>query len=113
MSGITNAEKRAVGLYAVLDRDACDFMDMLEESEPKVIQVLYEMLTCKDGGPDTDYELNKIGADIVKGNAARRGISIKSWMEKHGKEWEAKVKKERKEEIKGQIKRLEEEFKEL
>jgi hypothetical protein len=62
---LTDDERWAIGMYAVLDRDACDFLDMLEEGTKEQLTILLQMLECP-GGQRTDTQLNKIGADIVR-----------------------------------------------
>ena len=72
----TAEEHRAIGLYAVLARDACDFIDMVqEEQRPEVLRILYEMLTTPN--PDMssrDKELNEIGARLIESILRGRGI---------------------------------------
>jgi hypothetical protein len=67
-------EQRAIGLYAVLARDASDFIDMLEESETTdlTLQWLHAMLTTPN--PKSDVELNKIGACFTKRELEKRGL---------------------------------------
>ena len=69
--------KIAIGLYAVLARDACDFIDMVNETkDEEALKTLYLMLTFKDN-PNTskdDLELNEIGASILEGILDKRGI---------------------------------------
>jgi hypothetical protein len=67
-----------VGLYAVLARDACDFIDMVvEEENVETLKTLYLMLATPN--PSTspeDVELNRIGASIVSGNLTKRGVAV-------------------------------------
>ena len=74
----------AVGLYAVLARDACDFIDMINETEDEeTLITLYHMLTFKkDSLSKSDVELNRIGAYIVGRVLYRRGIKRPDPLEK-------------------------------
>lgn len=72
---------RAVGLYAVLDRDPMDFIDFIKEDDttPEVLNDLYLMLTMEnDKHSKSTKELNSIGADIVRRELERRGLEIPS-----------------------------------
>lgn len=82
----TDAEKKAIALYAVLDRDIVDFIDLVQESSTEVLEVLHQMLTYPgwekkaeedlSGQPDErsvyNKELNAIGAPFVERELQRR-----------------------------------------
>ena len=76
-------DNRAITLYAVLARDAMDFIDIINDEDRGVLRTLYLMLTCKRENANTDHELNDLGADIVKGVAERRGIKLEKWQPHH------------------------------
>ena len=71
-------EQQALGLYAVLDRDVCDFLDMIDESSDGALKTLYEMLTYHltsgEQSEKTDRELNELGASLVLPHLKKRGI---------------------------------------
>lgn len=76
MSGgvFTRHEQKATGLYAVLARDACDFLDMLNGEEIETLQCLHEMLTLRrSGDAETDFKLNELGARFVRSALERKG----------------------------------------
>lgn len=59
-------EKKAVALYAVLDRDACDFIDMVKEAPVGCLKILYAMLSTPNPKHNGGIrEVNEIGARIV------------------------------------------------
>jgi hypothetical protein len=58
-------EQWVIGLYAVLARDPCDFVDMLEDASPERLQLLLRVLEAP-GKQDTDVELNALGASFVR-----------------------------------------------
>lgn len=67
-------EKKALGLYVVLARDAMDFVDMLPEESDETLQFLWNMLTLPNPKHSEDTkELNSIGADMVAGVLRSRG----------------------------------------
>jgi hypothetical protein len=59
-------EQWVIGLYAVLARDPCDFVDMLEDASIERLQLLLKVLELP-GKENTDVELNALGASIVRG----------------------------------------------
>lgn len=60
------ADRDAVGIYAVMSRDASDALDMILECENiRTLETLYAMLTTK-GTASTDEELNGLMAGPVK-----------------------------------------------
>ena len=73
-------EQTAVGLYAVLNRDVCDFLDMVQEASDGSLKILYEMLTYHvvsgEQSDKTDCKLNDMGATLVLGQLKKRGITI-------------------------------------
>jgi hypothetical protein len=72
----SNPDLKALALYAVLDRDAGDFLEMLaEETDIEVVRTLYLVLaTPNPGTHERDRELNQIGAGIVRDNLLKRGV---------------------------------------
>ncbi len=65
--------RAAIGLYAVLERDACDFIDMLAEHSLETLQTLHDMLTIHNPKHDTDTrELNSLGAGFVRQHVENR-----------------------------------------
>jgi hypothetical protein len=76
-SGWTPEEKRALGLYAVLSRDAGDFIDMVREDETsnEALQVLHQMLAVPNPDNDADdVKLNSVGDSIVLREMKKRGV---------------------------------------
>lgn len=71
---------KAVGYYAILPRDAVDFIDMIdEEDDERVLQGLYILLaTPNSDQKSSDKKWNKVGASIVKGRLETRNIQIPS-----------------------------------
>jgi len=58
---------KAVVLYAILARDACDFIEMMREEEILVLETLLEMLTHPNEKHTRDtIELNALGASFVR-----------------------------------------------
>lgn len=76
---IDKAERQAISLYAVLDRDVCDFMDTLVEHDLETLQFLHDMLTMINPKHDADTrELNGLGAGMVRRHVEDRfGTSLK------------------------------------
>ena len=70
------AERKAIGLYAVGARDIVDFIDMVNECNNKVtIETLYKMLTYDNPKHNkSTKELNTLLADLVKPKATAMGI---------------------------------------
>lgn len=71
----------AVALYAMADRDICDFIDALGKQTDIVLAFLYAMLATENqpGENDprrvkTDVELNGILEPIVRARLEQRGI---------------------------------------
>lgn len=65
-----------VGLYAVLAYDASDFVDLIIESDTAVLMDLSLMLRLPNPKHDANTrELNAIGAGMVKGVLAKRGVA--------------------------------------
>lgn len=77
---MTDDEQNAVGLYAVLDRDVCDFLDMVGEASDGSLKILYEMLTYHlttgEESEKTNRKLNEMAAPIVLGQLKKRGIEV-------------------------------------
>lgn len=71
-------DRRAVGLYAVLARDYCDFIDMVvEEQNVETLKTLYLMLvTPNPTTPEEGRKLNAYGAEVVSGNLRKRGVEL-------------------------------------
>ena len=63
----------AIALYAILERDCLDFMDMLPEYSLGTLGTLYMMLMVinREHSRSTNG-LNKIGADIVRDHVRNR-----------------------------------------
>ncbi len=76
----TESARQAIALYAILDRDWTDFLELLPDADDAAIRDLHNILTFKrkpeDDTGDTDYELNDIGAEIVARHAEERGIEL-------------------------------------
>jgi hypothetical protein len=71
---VTEAEGRAIGLYAVAARDFSDFIDMLREEKTtgEALWLLREMCATP-GGPETrDVELDALMLPIIEREIARR-----------------------------------------
>ena len=65
---VDKLQAKAVGLYAVLDRDISDFVEMITEAHHVTLDMLYKMLTLENDEHDQHTkEINKIGADLVAG----------------------------------------------
>jgi hypothetical protein len=79
------SSRAAIGLYAVLARDACDFIDMVNETEDEeALKTLYLMLSFKDN-PNVskdDLDLNEIGASILGRVLDKKGIERPQMPEK-------------------------------
>jgi len=72
---MTPDEKRAVVLYAVLDRDPSDFIDMLREPKTtgECLETLHLMFVTPNEKHDSrTRRLNEIGADMVEREMERR-----------------------------------------
>jgi len=71
---VTPDERRAIILYAALNRDPVDFIDMVRERETTddCLEMLYAMLVTPN--PRSDSELNKIGAGMIRPELEKRGI---------------------------------------
>lgn len=60
------ADRAAIGIYAVMARDASDALDMILECDNvRTLETLYGMLTAK-GSERTDKELNALMTGPVK-----------------------------------------------
>jgi hypothetical protein len=67
------SERRALGLYVVLARDQCDFLDMVLETDTETLGILLDMLTKENPSFDEPtLELNAIGAKVVRGELRAR-----------------------------------------
>jgi hypothetical protein len=75
---MASPEQIALGLYVVISRDACDFLDMLnEETDVEAIKTLYLMFaTPNPKSSERDRELNRLGASLVKSHLLNRGIPL-------------------------------------
>jgi hypothetical protein len=70
-------EHQAVGLYAVLARDATDFIDMLDAAPDDALELLYLMLTVpNDEHDDATVKLNKLGSGFVERALKGRGLAL-------------------------------------
>ena len=79
------AKATAVGLYAVLDRDAMDFIEFVQEAdtEDEVLWDLYLMLTMENPKHSADTKnLNGIGAGVVQRELDKRGLPLPSMPER-------------------------------
>ncbi len=72
----TKDDNLAIALYAILARDACDFLDMAKEANNETLKTLYLMLATPQDNPRVDQELNSIGANFVKRTLENRGVPI-------------------------------------
>jgi hypothetical protein len=74
------SDRTALGLYVVLARDACDFIDMvIEETDVEALKTLYLMLTTPNPNWDPkEKELNDLGGGLVKGSLEKRGVALPS-----------------------------------
>lgn len=60
------SDRDAIGIYAVMARDACDALDMINEcANVRTLETLHAMLTAP-GTERTDKELNALMAGPVK-----------------------------------------------
>lgn len=65
------ADRQAVGLYAVMGRDPTDALEMINEcSDVRILDTLHKMLTT-EGSAQTDKQLNRIMAGPVERRLAR------------------------------------------
>jgi hypothetical protein len=70
---VNEHERQAVGLYAILARDACDFIDMVQEAPTEALRVLLEMLATPNPKHDDDTRrLNAFGVAVTERHLARR-----------------------------------------
>lgn len=70
-------DRNAIGLYAVLARDICDFLDMSKEAPPETLNILYLMLATPNPKHDEDTNtLNKLGAELIDAELTRRGLPL-------------------------------------
>jgi hypothetical protein len=70
---VPDADREAIGIYAVMARDPMDALDMINEcKDVQVLETLHAMLVLK-GNPNTDEELN----DIMEGPTKRRLDKLK------------------------------------
>ena len=68
---------KAVGLYALLDRDFSDFHDACMEASPQVLKILLLMLLTPNPKHDMEtIRLNLAGAEHVRSIAQRRNLTI-------------------------------------
>lgn len=67
----TADERWALGMYAVLARDACDFVDMLAEGTIEQVELLLRILEHPPSAK-TDASLNEFGADLVRAHLEKR-----------------------------------------
>jgi len=59
---------KVVGLYAVLARDAIDFIEFCQEEDKETLELLAKVLKLPNSKHSRDtVELNAIGYDIVMG----------------------------------------------
>ena len=75
----------SVGLYAVLDRDAMDFIEFVQEADTddEVLWDLYLILTLENPKHSADTKsLNKIGAGVVQRELDKRGLPLPSMPER-------------------------------
>lgn len=62
----SDEDRHAVAIYAVMERDPSDALDMINECvSVRTIELLYAMLTTK-GGAKTDHALNELMTGPVK-----------------------------------------------
>lgn len=68
-----DAGRKAIALYAIGDRDPCDFVDMIREPETsnETLALLRDMLAAP-GTDRTDHELNKLLLPMVEREIERR-----------------------------------------
>lgn len=67
------ADRHAVGIYAVMDREPTDALEMISEcSDVRILETLHKMLTC-EGSARTDKHLNA----IMAGPVARRLAQVR------------------------------------
>ncbi len=69
-------EGKAIGLYAVLARDAMDFAEMVGEATDETLRVLGEMLRLVNPEHDHDTRaLNRLGLGIVVRELRERSLA--------------------------------------
>lgn len=68
----------AVGIYAVLDRDGGDIIEIFNEAPEPVLRVLYVLLTHDPDRPGhtKQKETNAFWARMLKSQAQSRGITF-------------------------------------
>lgn len=70
-------ERKAVAFYAVLSRDIPDFIEMLGEASDETLKTLYLILVLPNAEHDErTVDLNKFGADIVRGQLTKRSLPV-------------------------------------
>lgn len=75
-------ERKAIGMYAVLDRCFMDFIEMIPEESDETLRVLYLMLTTpNEKHSASDQELNALGAGPVARLLTKRGIELPEKLE--------------------------------
>ena len=80
-----SSKATSVGLYAVLDRDAMDFIEFVQEAETddEVLWDLYLMLTMPNPKHSASTKsLNEIGAGVGQRELDKRGLPLPSMPEK-------------------------------
>lgn len=61
-------QNKVVGLYALLDYDAMEFIDALKNEPPAVLNMLLEVLEHENSSHNQrTKELNAMGASVVRG----------------------------------------------
>lgn len=70
---MTEEGKKAIALYVILDRDICDFIDMVNETPTPILKILYLMLTIPNKKHDKHtIQLNDAGAKLVNNVLEKR-----------------------------------------
>lgn len=70
-------ERKALGLYVILDRDFVDFLDMLPEASDETLRWLFLMLTTPyEKHTDHDRQINALGSGPVGRELERRGFDL-------------------------------------
>lgn len=67
----------ALALYVAVSRDVEYFLDEAPNADPEVLTLLFQMFTVPNPNtPEADVEVNKIGADLLRGIMGRRNLPI-------------------------------------
>lgn len=64
---MTSSENTAISIYAVMARDVCDAIELIQEcGDREALAMLLQMLELEREAADTDVKLNRLFVDPVK-----------------------------------------------